>query len=292
MRKDPSLRLLVSVGLLVWTLVFVAGCASHPSFTPSDHPELNVSGNEALLSCAEYRLPTPSPRMNALRPWVECVQDVDQNLGAGMGPELSVFWRELGLIYSGLREEQWRPSWAPDLNLAVPALLRSLALQSSTADAVRFTPDEQAAALKYFPDASRVLHAQHWNVAATVENDSHLNHLQAAVAALSREHRTGGAMNVEAGQSSPPLCAILTDLETRARDLGRVWQDLRDLRAASPDPISFDASPAYAHYDARLAGLKSEIRAFRDSLARPPVGPNLQCPADPHAAKKVRNHAG
>jgi len=255
-------RMILAGGLLA-----LGACASVPAFKPSKPINQAQSLQEGLLLCNEYRLPVEPKRPVTLRPFLSCLDDLqDQFPGAANGSlAFKTFLTEFHLSYSVLSDARWTQRLGTELDVAIHAVLRAL-WQPATPTV---TPLERELVLQNFPATAQRLGAANWTVATQAVFDPQLEALKAGVASFSEGEALQESQAVGVSVQQSPEVGILCEAYFRLRRetnyLSNLWRDQYDFSMLAPQsPVS---ATVRAKYTKRLDDALRELEILRPQIA-------------------------
>lgn len=250
----------------------LGSCAGTPKFQPSEPIERTRSLNESLLLCDEYRLPVPATRPMALKPYLDCLDEVAQRFpSARLSENFHAFRDEFHRHYDRIEEDLWTPEQGVAYEIAVHAILRSLWRGEEFTG--EFTPAERENVVRVFPRMARKLEASQWKVSTQASFDPNLEWLRAGITSLMSPRDELAALSAEPlppGEqvTTPDLCGRYDRLKTQADALESLR--LEEVALARIAPRSPERSAARESYYRRLETANGEL----ESLRKTPINPS------------------
>jgi hypothetical protein len=253
--------------IFIFETFFVSGCASVPQFTPSQKIEQAASLTEGLLLCNEYRMPLPAERLVALKPFLNCLDELNEIFNpAGTHIIFNTFQAEMFKRYSLIDEWEWSPHLGIEYEIAIHAIERRISLGESYSGI--FTPTEQELAQRFFPKTARLLDAKNWKTSSSAQFDPELEKLYAEIAPLlSQESNLLFQVSIPIEPSPLQIqnenqCNKLRKLNGELGQLASLWKDLKIFSRITPegDP-SFKRS--LARYQNLMAEAKEKLKQFK-----------------------------
>jgi hypothetical protein len=236
---DPARHRIAWV--LAGALTLGAACASAPRFAPSSPIEESWSLHEGLLLCDEYDPPRPMERPIALKPFVDCVDELADRHGEQGSAAFSLLRRELQSQYDTFHDSMWSPAMGSEVAVATHAALRAV-WREGLDDRARppgllYTPQEQELVLRHYPRTAAAVGASAWKVSSAAAFDPKLERLRAGLTSLSgsaleASARSGGPSEARLGTR---LCQEYLDLRSEAAYLSSLLRDYRDMTRLAPE---------------------------------------------------------
>lgn len=253
--------------------VLLPACAHVPAFRPSRPLAEAPSLPEGLLLCHEYRIPPAPERPVVLRPFLDCLDELQERFPAEAAADdgFRAFRQEFHSSYATLGiggNESWSARLGIELDLAIHAILRAL-WQPARPMATAF---ERELVLRDFPSVARRLEATGWGIEPTdgrATFDPRLERLKAGLAGL-------GAANLPAERAlvaEDPmsagevalLCGRLQKLKDEVRYIDALRLDVRDFLHLQPrDPLTHAIAGKYSF---RLDAAMRELEELRPKIA-------------------------
>lgn len=242
LEKAVSRQFAVLFGLLA---LMLGGCASVPDFRPSSPLGESETLEEGLLLCHEYEMPLLARRPVAMKPYVQCVNEL-LRLSEGWGApsvQFQVFRRELNQFYDGHNDWTWREAKAPRIQKAIRGAMKGLWRGSLGGS---YSDDEASALREFLPRTARVLGASRWK-AESAGGGFHrgLERLKARANGLARADASASA-------ERPGTTGVAPGLSAGIRYLNSYWGDLVRMPPSREREI---ASKRFAAHLSRLEDL-------------------------------------
>jgi hypothetical protein len=251
-----------SIVILI-NLLFAAGCASVPPFSPSKPVTEATSLQEGLLLCNEYKLPAEPRRPVTLRPYLTCLDELKERFPgpATASTAFTTFRDEFDRNYGQLTDATWTPRLGTEIEVAVHAVLRAL----WQTERPSVTPLERKLVLQDFPATARSLGAESWNVASGATFDPELEHLKAGMSSLADgEAPVSAGISASQGPLTATLCQEYLRLMRETVYLSHLSQDQYDFSQLAPQsPMSTAVREKYRQ---RLDNALRELGELRPKI--------------------------
>jgi hypothetical protein len=270
MSKTSLTRIAIGLaaGLTAELVLVLGGCASVPAFKPSKPIEEAKSLQEGLLLCNEYRLPTEAKRPVTLRPFLNCVDDVQDRFRseAAGSPQFETFRDEFHTLYGTLSDQTWSERLGTELEISLHTMLRAL----WRTEKPTVTPLERELVLRNFPITAERLNAASWTVSSSLALDPKLETLRAGVGALGggdqRQEAVASQRSVGASNEVIDLCRRYFRIRDEVHYLDGLWRDQYDLTLLAPHTSI--SSAVRDKYTRHLDAASHELEDLRPKIAQ------------------------